>query len=142
MKKMADDKGLTLVEVLVAITLLSIVFLFFLNFFPKAMVFSGKSEDRLTAINLAEKMLVEEKKDNVNYTGTKQLIDGQPYDAVEPVDINNKTYYPYVLASLETPEDLNLLQIHVLIFANEDYDSISNNKPETELFGYKKWGGQ
>ncbi|MBS4194840.1 type IV pilus modification PilV family protein [Lederbergia citri] len=132
MKNVFNDKGLTLIELLASIAILSIVIVSFLHFFSQAMLFSGKAEDRMTSINIAEKVLQSVKDDPVKNTETR-VINGKNYYEVEPIYINNKSYYPYVNLSKETPESLHLVVVHVLIFADKnDHSAIS------ELFSYIK----
>lgn len=57
-----NDKGLTLIELLVSLALISIVIVTFLSFFSQSVLFSSKSEDKLTAVNIAEKVIAELKK--------------------------------------------------------------------------------
>lgn len=60
--KILNQKGLTLIEILAAIVILMIVILGFLSFFSQAISHSRITEDKLTAINLAEKVLVQIKR--------------------------------------------------------------------------------
>ncbi|MBW8350214.1 type II secretion system GspH family protein [Bacillus sp. IITD106] len=133
MKNVFNNKGLTLIELLASIVILSIVIVSFLHFFSQAMLFTGKAEDRMTSINIAEKVLQSVKNDTANYTGEKQVINGKEYEEVKPIIINKKTYYPYVNLSKETPESLQLNVVHVLIFANKN-----NKSAVSELYSYIK----
>ena len=50
---MANEKGLTLLEVLLSITLLSIVIMTFLSFFTNAFRFNAINDDSVQAMNIA-----------------------------------------------------------------------------------------
>ncbi|MBS4216993.1 prepilin-type N-terminal cleavage/methylation domain-containing protein [Bacillus sp. FJAT-49711] len=133
-KKYLNHKGLTLIEILASITILTIVILSFLAFFSQAMLFSGKAEDRVTSINIAETVLSNVKDQTADYTGKNpRTIDEKQYKEIEPIIINNKSYYPYVNKTQETPEELKLQTVHVLIFTHK-----SDNTPVSETYGYLK----
>ena len=59
MNNLKNNGGFTLIEILASITILGIVVTIFLSFFSNATLLSSKTEDKLTAINLAEKELYE-----------------------------------------------------------------------------------
>ncbi|MCJ8006996.1 prepilin-type N-terminal cleavage/methylation domain-containing protein [Lederbergia wuyishanensis] len=135
-RRYLNHKGLTLIEILASITILAIVIISFLTFFSQTMLFSSKAEDRVTSINIADKILYNVKNDLVVYTGDTRVISGELYKEIEPVYINKKTYYPYVNQTQETPESLNLSIVHVLIFVNKNDKSAMS-----ELFSYIKSEG-
>ena len=51
--KIDNEKGLTLIEVLLSITLLSIVMITFLSFFTNAFRFNSINDDSIQAMNIA-----------------------------------------------------------------------------------------
>ncbi len=51
--KIDNEKGLTLIEVLLSITLLSIVMITFLSFFTNAFRFNSMNDDSIQAMNIA-----------------------------------------------------------------------------------------
>ena len=61
--KIDNEKGLTLIEVLLSITLLSIVIITFLSFFTNAFRFNSMNDDSIQAMNIAreQQALVKEK---------------------------------------------------------------------------------
>lgn len=136
MKLYLNHKGVTLIEILASITILFLVLLYFLSFFGQATLLSTKTEDRLTAINIAEKVLNEVSDDSAVYTGNNQLIDGTLYQQMEIIQLNGKQYFPYVSLTPETPESLHLKVVHVQIYAQEDYSPGAT--PASEIYGYKK----
>lgn len=130
-KNILNKNGLTLIELLGAMTILSIVIITFLSFFSQYLLFSGKVEDNLTAVNVAEKVLNTVRKDDptTNY---------DPYPHELPV-VNGKTYYPVVIKSQTNEEKaLGLQRVQVKIYSNKDYEI--HSKPETEIYGYIKLG--
>ncbi|MFE8703435.1 prepilin-type N-terminal cleavage/methylation domain-containing protein [Cytobacillus sp. FJAT-54145] len=56
-KFLKNEKGLTLIEVLVSITLLSIITITFLSFFNQAYSYTKKNEDKTVGINVARNVL-------------------------------------------------------------------------------------
>ncbi|SFE70377.1 type IV pilus modification PilV family protein [Alteribacillus iranensis] len=121
MEYLHSNKGITLVELLVSITLLSIVIVTFLGFFSQSITFSAHTEDKLTSLNIAEDVLIEAKED------ISPAIE-------EPRRMNNKTYYPIVdiLSQSSEERSLNIARIHVKVYAEE----VSNQTLYAELYGY------
>lgn len=124
--KILNQKGLTLIEILAAVVILMIVIVGFLSFFSQATSHSRITEDKLTAINLAEKVLVERKE-----IGTK--IINREIKKFE--NVNGKTYYAII--GENSINNLNLQVFYVEIYTKnpEDYQN-SNEKPITELYSY------
>ncbi|MFP5106506.1 type IV pilus modification PilV family protein [Neobacillus sp. C211] len=58
MKFIQNEKGVTLIEVLVSIVLLSIIFLSFMSFFPQMGLMNNQNQDKAKAINIAKEVLV------------------------------------------------------------------------------------
>lgn len=58
----ANEKGLTLVEILAALVILGIVFVGFMTIFPQMTTFNEKTEEKLESINLAKVELVDIKR--------------------------------------------------------------------------------
>jgi Prokaryotic N-terminal methylation motif len=52
-----DEKGITLVEILASITLLSIILVSIITFFPQVGMNNKHNEEKIQAINLAKKIL-------------------------------------------------------------------------------------
>ncbi|WHZ01907.1 prepilin-type N-terminal cleavage/methylation domain-containing protein [Neobacillus sp. YX16] len=59
MKFFQEEKGLTLLEVLLAISILSIIFISFLSFFPQMGFINKENENKAQAINTAKEVLLE-----------------------------------------------------------------------------------
>ncbi|OLS36329.1 hypothetical protein BTR22_12570 [Alkalihalophilus pseudofirmus] len=131
-----NNNGLTLIEVLASMVILSIVIISFMTFFSQSMMFSSKVEDRLTAVNLAEKVLVDvrtaksiELEIHPHY---KKVPSNEETDekAYLYEDLNKKEYIIKVADNIdnEIPHDLKLNLFYVDVYINE--------KDATRLYGY------
>ena len=60
--KLNNTKGLTLIEVLASIVLLSIVIVSFMSLFPQMTLMNNKTEENLQSANVGKELLVELKK--------------------------------------------------------------------------------
>ncbi|MCM3116740.1 type II secretion system GspH family protein [Neobacillus sp. MER 74] len=58
MKLIRNERGVTLIEVLVSIVLLSIIFLSVMRFFPQMGLMNNQNQDKAKAINLAKEVLI------------------------------------------------------------------------------------
>jgi prepilin-type N-terminal cleavage/methylation domain-containing protein len=54
-----DEKGLTLIEVLISIVILTLIFLSIMNFFPQMSFINKENEDKSKAVNYANELLIE-----------------------------------------------------------------------------------
>ncbi|WML59565.1 prepilin-type N-terminal cleavage/methylation domain-containing protein [Neobacillus sp. PS2-9] len=59
MKHIQNENGLTLIEVLISIAILSIIFVSFMSFFPQMGFMNKQNEDKTQAINTAKEVLIE-----------------------------------------------------------------------------------
>jgi type II secretion system protein I len=128
LSKHLNNTGLTLLELLLSMAILSIVILSFMAIFSQLITFSVKVEDKVTAINIAEEVLNNVKKSDPS--------------SFDPITINGKTYYPSItIGSNQTPQEsgLGLKRVHVKIYTDEHFDSTT--KPESEIYGYIESGG-
>ena len=132
-----NQKGLTLLETLAAVVILMIVIVSFLSFFSQAISHSRITEDKLTAINLAEKVLTERKQSSAQVNGTE-------YKEIKDVeDVNGKTYFAIIDQNMKTHThtDLSLQIIYVEIYAEDPKDPKNiNENPITELYSYLQLG--
>ncbi|CAG9619494.1 type IV pilus modification PilV family protein [Sutcliffiella rhizosphaerae] len=115
-----NQKGLTLIEILVSIVILGIIFTGMLGFFSQMTTYSSHADNRITSMNLAEKVLNEYKS-----TGS--------YPTEEHI-INGKSYYPKV-TELSAHQSLDLISLHVEIYSDPTH---STSSLLTELYGYKE----
>ncbi|WP_262174253.1 prepilin-type N-terminal cleavage/methylation domain-containing protein [Saccharococcus sp. Marseille-Q5394] len=136
---LVNNRGMSLIEVLASLVILTIIFVSLSHFFFQASLFSVKVEDQLTSINIAEKVLHDVKTSTVKSTGKNVSIDGKQYKEINPTELNGKLYYPYVLVSPETPAILQLERVHVKIYAEKiepGYEPVQIS----EIFGYNETG--
>lgn len=138
MKILKNNQAFTLIEVLASITILGIILSIFLSFFFNSMLFSVKTEDKLTAINYADTAL-----NNVkiymknNGVPTMNSCDNPETELTLPgldqtVTLNNKTYNLKIFGCSEEYENghLDLIRLHVKVFSENHTPSI------TEQFDY------
>ncbi|MFJ8245679.1 prepilin-type N-terminal cleavage/methylation domain-containing protein [Peribacillus asahii] len=135
MNNFKNHNGFTLIEVLASITILGIVLTVFLSFFSNSMTFSVKAEDRLTAINLAEKELHDVTNSIETYCKTENCEgpNNIPEDTYtrSPIELNNKTYLSTMTPLPQTTEEssLGLLPISITIYSED-------SKKLTTVYGY------
>ncbi|MFB5282220.1 prepilin-type N-terminal cleavage/methylation domain-containing protein [Peribacillus sp. Hz7] len=135
MNNFKNNNGFTLIEVLASITILGIVLTVFLSFFSNSMTFSVKAEDKLTAINLAEKELHDLTNSIEAYCKTKNCEEPNniPEDTYtrSPIELNNKTYLSTMTPLSQNTEEssLGLLPISITIHSED-------NKELTTVYGY------
>lgn len=88
-----DEKGITLVEILASITLLSIILVSIITFFPQVGMNNKHNEEKIQAINLAKKVLAHWTDDAGNEVSTFIKGSGStpgPYDyEIEPDDLDH-----------------------------------------------------
>jgi prepilin-type N-terminal cleavage/methylation domain-containing protein len=137
------QEGLTLVEVLVSLVLVSIVLISFFVFFSQTTLFSGKNEEKLVAFHLASKTLsiVENKYRNttmasnnlsLNCGNFPPEIETMLYPSSCFYKNNNKNYYPEI--TLTKQNDLpSLYVIHIKMFSSAN---VSERTLLSETFGY------
>ncbi|MBU8916634.1 prepilin-type N-terminal cleavage/methylation domain-containing protein [Bacillus sp. FJAT-29953] len=85
-----SQKGLTLVEVLVSIVILSIILMTTMSFFPQMGFINKQNEDKTKAVNTAKEILIDWKgSDKVK----NFLINKQPESDFLPNTVNENVYY-------------------------------------------------
>ncbi|WP_096153199.1 prepilin-type N-terminal cleavage/methylation domain-containing protein [Bacillus sp. FJAT-45066] len=122
-KILENNKGFTLIEILVSIVILSIIIVTFLSFFSQALFYSVKEEDKLTGINIAERIMfnVKQSDDIIDLLFLNEYVCGQ-----NPLNINNSFSGD---VDLEYKDDVNLFYYEV---NNKEYylDIIICSTPE------------
>ncbi|WP_223702915.1 type IV pilus modification PilV family protein [Sutcliffiella deserti] len=137
--KVSDDRGFSLLEVLVSIVILSVIILSFLSFFSQAMFFSVREEDNLIGVNIAERILYNVEKSSIiellsestntyscennplsigNAIADEEELKSDPNDPDRLIYIiNNKSYYSYVtICQTEEEKKLSLYRTQIKIF--------------------------
>ncbi|WP_180954688.1 type II secretion system protein [Bacillus sp. V5-8f] len=152
-KSRLSNTGFTLIEILVSITILGIVITIFSAVFSNSVTFSTKTEDKFSAVNIAERILYNTTNNesvinylvhntNQSFTGIERFL-GLPEDPDHPnyysYEINNKSYYPDISVSQSFKErNLNLFKVKVEILMFEGTEEPP--KKITEVYGYLKAG--
>ncbi|EKN64989.1 prepilin-type N-terminal cleavage/methylation domain-containing protein [Schinkia azotoformans] len=123
-----DMSGFTLIEVLVAVVILSVILLSFFVFFSQSALFTNKNNHQLMAINLAQEVIGIIKSNNTIFQHNKSFED--PFSEQEKIilGIDNNQYFvnkeEQFKLQLELRKDKNypLYLIHILI--EEPKDSV------------------
>ncbi|WP_339147043.1 MULTISPECIES: type II secretion system protein [unclassified Sutcliffiella] len=118
-QRIHDQKGLTLIEILVSIVILGIIFTGMLGFFSQTVKYSSHNENKIISINLAEKMLSEYKASN-SYTREHTL--------------NGKDYYVEI-TELSAHQNMDLVPIAVKVYTDP---SLTPTSLTTELYSYRE----
>ncbi|PEQ96788.1 hypothetical protein CN481_01210 [Bacillus sp. AFS006103] len=86
-----DEKGLTLLEVLISIVILSFIFLSIMSFFPQMGFINKVNEDKSKAVNYANEMLIEWK----NSESVKDCIKNNNGTSLSSYYKTDSNYYYY-----------------------------------------------
>jgi prepilin-type N-terminal cleavage/methylation domain-containing protein len=149
-KFVKNQHGVSLVEILAAVTILSIVFVSFLSFFPQASKHSNKTGEMLSAVNLAkEKLVIVKSNQNIkdlligssndlsrsNYSNLKLTNDIQVADNQFELNSEDDVYKTTILIDTHKVSYGNLIVTDNLY---KTYIVITNKKGEkvSDLFGY------
>ncbi|WP_404444078.1 type II secretion system GspH family protein [Sutcliffiella horikoshii] len=116
-QRIHKEKGLTLIEILVSIVILGIILTAMLGFFSQTVKYSSQNENKITSINLAEKVLSQYKASN-SYTSEH--------------NINGKIYYVDV-AELTAHQTKDLIPLAVKVYTDP---SLTPKSLTTELYSY------
>lgn len=121
---MRNERGFTLVEVLISIIILGVILSSFFQFFIFSQKTTISNQDKLVAINIAQKVLEQIKEE----VGKNENIDLQAYDGEEyQENANNKRYSIKINITPENSEN-GLYMISVLV-------SGDNNRIESSVKG-------
>jgi hypothetical protein len=135
-----NEKGVTLVEVLSSITLLSIVLITIMNIFPQMGLMNQHNQDKTQAISTAKELLIQWQGDS----RVKKLFDGSTlssipeYEGIDPIDgyYTFKTNGGKVVIKIEPTssvhsDNINLHQIVIQILGK-------NENVVSKTYGYVK----
>ncbi|GKV66541.1 MULTISPECIES: type II secretion system protein J [unclassified Sporosarcina] len=140
--KAKREKGMTLVEILAALTILGIVFIGFMTIFPQMNNMNERTEAKLETMNLAKQELA------ILKNSPSSIRDRE---IKKPIDADKETFY-YPIESLEEAKKYN---VEVDCYKNEEYCSkgqkeeklykihikvLNEDKLISETFGYLKLG--
>lgn len=108
---LAGDRGMTLVEVLVALVILSVGILSAMTLFTNSFKVSMDNRYQATAYNLAQE-IIEEYKAKPSLIKDK-TVDFQP--PVSPITLDNKTYTPSISVTYDTVNSTRFGQVKVTV---------------------------
>ncbi|GKU81452.1 prepilin-type N-terminal cleavage/methylation domain-containing protein [Niallia sp. NCCP-28] len=136
-KLFSSAKGLTLIEVLVSLTILSIILLGIMNFFNQAYSYTNSNQKKTAAVNVARnaasfmeqssfiqiKTIVEK---HPNVTGSLVICDNSGYaikwshesssnNLCKPIIINNISYHVEILPKLDEKYTSYFIPFHVKV---------------------------
>ncbi|MFP7299847.1 prepilin-type N-terminal cleavage/methylation domain-containing protein [Neobacillus niacini] len=92
MKLINNEKGVTLIEVIISIAILSILLISFMNFFPQMGLMNRQNEDKTQAINTAKNLLVDWQ-ESIKVKGF--LTKNNQGSGFTPNNIGDKEYYTH-----------------------------------------------
>ncbi|WP_442595270.1 prepilin-type N-terminal cleavage/methylation domain-containing protein [Neobacillus sp. D3-1R] len=149
-----EQKGFTLLEVLLSITILSIILISFFSFFPQAAKFNDTNDQKLKGVSLAKEVLVTIQSSNsiqsflnnvsTNPTATDTFSKNNPqYQSLKLSEdiINHTDYYQLIT---KTPD----AKVIIKLFKSPDFNGskalykteiiveILEGKKVTNLYGY------
>lgn len=116
-----NKAGFTLIEVLAALVILSIILLSFFSFFSQSALFTQKNRDKLTAVNLAQDTVVAIKKNPSYFQKTKTYSTNYTEQERTILNVNSIGIFdqqPSLKLKLSITKDssYNLYKIYVQIF--------------------------
>jgi prepilin-type N-terminal cleavage/methylation domain-containing protein len=128
-KKLHNQKGLTLLEVLLSIVILTIVLTSFAGFFSQSALFVKKNEEKLSTSQTAQQIvnLIEVNISNsmlktiTECTDSDCTLDKNGLVALSGQSINST----YTISAIFTPGEEKLTKVKVIIFDNDDPESSS-----------------
>lgn len=117
-----NEKGVTLIEVIISATILSIVLITFFNFFPQMGLMNRQNEDKIQGVNMAKQIMVKWKEsdrvqsfiDDYKHDSSQTLPQNPNDDFVKYDNWSKKTDY---LSYTTTRKDLD---VEVRIFISSE----------------------
>jgi len=150
MEFIRNEKGVTLIEVLASIVLLSIIFLSVIRFFPQMGLINNQNENKTKAINIAKEILInwQESSDVKWFLVKTDRVTG--FTSTDPKVAYNKFNYDDTYYYFETSKDI--YNVHIKIKKSPETSSRlssvnsivvqllnkKNGNVISETFGYVK----
>ena len=128
-KKLDNQNGLTLLEVLVSIVILTIVLTSFAGFFSQSALFVKKNEEKLSTsqtaqqiVNLIEVNISKSRLQTLSECADSNCtLNEEGLETLSSQTINST----YTISALFTPGEENLIKVKVTIIDNDDPESSS-----------------
>lgn len=139
-----NEKGYTLLEIVLSLSILSVVTLVFFGFFVQAKSYSFQSRTSMSAGQLSQEILAKVKSSNltsnVTLTDWRTLYnipaDGNMDSQGFFIQVNNIKFYPVVkMSQASSPFSTNLALIQVQIFVYQKGTMVE----KFETYGFKGW---
>jgi prepilin-type N-terminal cleavage/methylation domain-containing protein len=147
-KLMKNEKGYTLLEVVLSLSILSVVLLVFFGFFIQGKTFSVQTQSRMSADQLSQEILEKVKSStfqaDLTVDNWKTLYPDSSQDQIDTngefyLIINNQNYYPVAKikqANLQSPNFSDkLTYIQIEIYTKEKGSKVK----KFETYGFKGW---
>ncbi|MEQ2529394.1 type II secretion system protein [Bacillaceae bacterium CLA-AA-H227] len=132
-----EEKGFTLIEILLSIVILTIILVSIMNFFPQMGLFNRHNLEKTEAINLAKKELVEwQKVDFENFLAqpsTKKISEFNRYEEPYYIFVEEQNSYT-VEIWLKSKSDLHTAPTKAHEMQVKILDD--NNRLLSETYGY------
>ncbi len=94
LRRLTDESGVTLVELLAALVILTIVFMAFFTFFTQSATFTKHNSEKLTAVQVAE-AVVADVRDNQSLDDLDEMAKRDGYTLTNGAYENTSTYLDY-----------------------------------------------
>ena len=137
-----NDKGLTLVEILAAIVILSLVILAFMTFFTQSAKFTMHNQETLTAVQVAEDIVAKIRDKNSFEDLLGVTLNNIPADRLKGSELQNGIYFyapsskynvTITLADASTPVKAYLRKAKISVMPTGE-SKIGNTPFETEIY--------
>ncbi|OIJ10285.1 hypothetical protein BKP35_14400 [Anaerobacillus arseniciselenatis] len=153
-KYLKNHNGLTLLEVLLAFSILTIVFIAFLTFFPQIGTFNQITDEKMRAVNVAKQQLVIVQNDfgpkfinnlNTNPQPTNIYDQNNPYyislNLIEDIDVDENYYLLLtkrqgLLISIKINKEPELSDVRKLYKVEATVVQDDDSRELTKLYGY------
>ncbi|MFF2447730.1 prepilin-type N-terminal cleavage/methylation domain-containing protein [Neobacillus sp. NPDC058068] len=152
MEIVRNEKGVTLIEILISIVILSIIFLSIMRFFPQMGLMNQQNENKSQAINTAKGLLIDWQESNK----VKTFIANDKQTIGFITNVNNKDYYTnfnpnpsgtdYIFTTIKNSyevtikikkspiEKSNVYSVHLIVMQLKN----KNGNVVAETYGYVK----
>lgn len=140
-----SEKGVTLIEVLASITLLSIVLITIMNIFPQMGMINNHNQIKTQAVNTAKEILLEWQNDNDridNFFKTPDVLIISEYAPLPGDAYNFETvegdYFVNIKINKTPSKESTLYNAHLIVIRL--YDINKRDTLVSETYGYVKVG--
>ena len=126
-KNYLNESGLTLVEIIVSIAILSIVLVTFFSFFIQSTKYTEFNKEKLTAIQVAESVVA----DIRNIVNVTELESN--YEIVDDKYVDSMSYPPFIVEIQIVPSPISNLQ-EAIITINKNEEASKEEFFTTQMY--------